>query len=103
VILVNEHTGGSAEILTQFAKENKLATIVGSKTMGRVISRIAGKLGFGYRLGLPVAAYISAKGTVIDGKGIEPDINVSWSFADAIANQDNQLSVAVDFLRNKDN
>ena len=103
VILVNEHTGGSAEILTQFAQENKLAIIVGSKTMGRVISRIAGKLGFGYRLGLPVAAYISAKGAVIDGMGIVPDINVPWSFEDAIANKDNQLSVAVDFLRNKDN
>jgi carboxyl-terminal processing protease len=100
VILVNQHTGGSAEILTQFAQENQLATIVGSKTMGRVISRVAGKLGFGYRLGLPVAAYISAKGTVIDGKGITPDINVPWSSTDAIANRDNQLAAAVDVLRN---
>jgi C-terminal processing protease CtpA/Prc len=101
VILVNQHTGGSAEILTQFAQENQLATIIGSKTMGRVISRIAGKLGLGYRLGLPVAAYISGKGTIIDGKGITPDVEVPWSYMDALEKQDNQLAAAVHFLQKR--
>lgn len=96
VILVNRHTGGAAEMFAQFAQENRLATIVGCKTMGRLISRQAGKLGFGYRLALPVAAYISAKGTQIDGKGITPDIDVPWSFNDAIANRDNQLAAAIE-------
>jgi C-terminal processing protease CtpA/Prc len=99
VILVNQHTGGSAEILTQFAQENQLATIIGSKTMGRVVSRVAGKLGFGYRLGLPVAAYISAKGAIIDGKGITPDVEVPWSYFDALEKKDNQLAAAVHFLQ----
>jgi CHAT domain-containing protein len=49
-----------------------------------------------YRLALPVAAYISAKGTQIDGKGITPDIDVPWSFNDAIANRDNQLAAAIE-------
>ena len=96
VILVNEHTTGSAEMLTQFAKENGLATIVGSKTPGRLVSRTATKLKAGYRLIVPVAAYVSAKGTQIEGNGIEPDVPVEWSFADAVNGRDNQLAAAVE-------
>lgn len=95
VILVNEHTTGAAEMVAQFAQENRLATIVGSRTPGRLVSRKASKLGFGYRLVVPVAAYVSAKGTQIEGKGITPDIEVPWSFADATAGRDNQLDAAL--------
>ena len=97
-ILVNEHTTGAAEILAQFAQENKLATIVGTKTPGRLVSRSASKLGFGYRLIVPVAAYVSAKGTQIEGKGITPDIDIAWSFPDAMEDRDNQLTAAIEVL-----
>src|SRR5260370_26805677 len=97
-ILVNEHTTGAAEMLAQFAQENGLATIVGAKTPGRLVSRTASKLGFGYRLIIPVAAYVSAKGTQIEGKGITPDIPVSWSFPDATAGKDNQIEAAIQAL-----
>ena len=51
-----------AEMLTQFAKEHKLATIIGTKTPGRLTSRSALKIGHDYRLVLPIAAYQSWKG-----------------------------------------
>ena len=95
-ILVNEHTTGAAEMLAQFAKENSLVTIVGTKTPGRLVSRSATKLGAGYRLILPVAAYVSAKGTQIEGNGITPDVAVPWSFTDAVAGKDNQLAAAIE-------
>jgi carboxyl-terminal processing protease len=98
IILVNEHTTGAAEMLAQFAKENRLATIVGTKTPGRLVSRSATKLGSGYRLIVPVAAYVSAKGTQIEGNGIEPDVTVPWSFPDAVAGKDNQLETAINEL-----
>ncbi len=98
VILVNEHTTGAAEMVAQFAQENGLATIVGTKTPGRLVSRKASKLGFGYRLVVPVAAYISAKGTQIEGKGIVPDVEVSWSFKDATEGRDNQLDAAKEIV-----
>ena len=62
-ILVNRHTTGAAEMVAQFAQEHRLAVISGEKTPGRLVSRSAFKLGFGYRLVIPVAAYVSAKGT----------------------------------------
>jgi carboxyl-terminal processing protease len=94
VILVNEHTTGAAEMLAQFAQENGLAMIVGSKTPGRLVSRSASKVCFGYRLVVPVAAYVSAKGTQIEGNGITPNIEVPWSFAEAVEGRDNQLAAA---------
>src|SRR6266700_7368405 len=98
VILVNEHTTGAAEMLAQFAQENGLGTIVGSRTPGRLVSRSASKLGFGYRLVVPVAAYVSAKGTQIEGNGITPNIDVPWSFAEAVEGRDNQLAAAAQAL-----
>jgi carboxyl-terminal processing protease len=95
VILVNEHTTGAAEMLAQFAQENALATIVGSKTPGRLVSRSATKLDAGYRLIVPVAAYVSAKGKQIEGNGIQPDVLVPWSFVDAVEGKDNQLAAAI--------
>jgi C-terminal processing protease CtpA/Prc len=95
VILVNEHTTGAAEMLAQFSQENALATIVGSKTPGRLVSRSATKLDTGYRLIVPVAAYVSAKGKQIEGNGIQPDVLVPWSFADAVEGKDNQLAAAI--------
>jgi C-terminal processing protease CtpA/Prc len=94
-ILVNRHTTGAAEMVAQFAKENRVAMIVGEKTPGRLVSRSAFKLGFGYRLVVPVAAYVSAKGNRIEGVGITPDVQVTWFFTSAITEKDNQLDAVV--------
>jgi carboxyl-terminal processing protease len=96
VLLVNEHSTGAAEMVTQFAKENALATIIGSKTPGHLVSRSAFKIGNGYRITIPIGAYVSWQGTRIEGKGIEPDISVPWSYEDALNGVDNQLNAAVE-------
>jgi C-terminal processing protease CtpA/Prc len=101
VILANEHTTGAAEMVTLFAKENSLATIVGTTTPGRLISRTGTKVGAGYQLVFPVAAYQSWNGTRIEGRGIEPDIRVAWSFEDAQRGEDTQLDRALEVLRSK--
>ena len=68
VILANEHSTGATEMLIQFAQENRLATVVGNKTPGRLVSRTGIKLGKGYTLVIPVAAYMSWNGTQIEGE-----------------------------------
>jgi carboxyl-terminal processing protease len=92
-ILVNRHTTGTAEMVAQFAQENRLAVIAGEKTPGRLVSRSAFKLGSGYRLVIPVAAYVSAKNARIEGVGITPDIPASWNFRSAVSDEDNQLLI----------
>ena len=99
VILVNEHTTGAAEMLAQFAKENGLAIIVGAKTPGRLVSRSATKLGNGYRLIVPVAAYVSAKGIQIEGNGITPDVPAAWTSQEAVDGRDGQLATAIEVVQ----
>ena len=94
-ILVNEHTMGAAEMLTQFAQENKLATVVGTQTPGRLVSRSAFKIGRGYRIVIPIAAYLSWQGNRVEGNGITPDVPVDWSYENAIIGEDNQLNKAI--------
>ena len=93
-ILVNRHTTGAAEMVAQFAQENHLALIAGEKTPGRLVTRSAFKLGSGYRLVIPVAAYVSAKNTRIEGVGITPDVTATWSFESAVSAEDKQLLIA---------
>jgi len=92
-ILVNKHTTGAAEMVAQFAQENHLAIIAGEKTPGRLVTRSAFKLGSGYRLVIPVAAYVSAKNSRIEGIGITPDVPASWSFKSAASDEDKQLLI----------
>ncbi len=94
-ILVNEHSTGAAEMLAQFAKENRPAIIVGSKTAGRLVSRSGVKIGNGYTLVLLVAAYMSWNGDRIEGKGITPDVPVDWSYEAALKGRDPQFDAAL--------
>jgi hypothetical protein len=52
VLLVNEHTASAGEMVSAFAEENNLATIVGTKTPGRLLSGSAYKVGHGYQIPL---------------------------------------------------
>ena len=98
VVLCNEHSTGASEMLAQFAKENRVATIVGVRTPGRLISRSAFPIGHGYQLVVPVAAYKSWQGMQIEGNGIEPDVPAPWSYEAALEQRDPQLEQALQVL-----
>lgn len=78
VILVNEHSAGSAEMTAAFARENGLAKIVGTKTAGRLLGGKGFKVD-DYRLMIPIGAYISWNGLRFEGNGISPDEEIEWS------------------------
>ncbi len=70
VLLVDRHTASAAEMVTIFAKENRLAAIVGEKTAGRLLSATSVKVGHGFRLALPTGAYYTWNGTALEGSPI---------------------------------
>lgn len=72
-VLVNEHSASAAE-MAAFASESGLANVVGTKTPGRLVATSGFKVGHGYRVALPVAAYYTWKGTNLEGKGVAPDV-----------------------------
>jgi carboxyl-terminal processing protease len=99
VILVNEHTSSAGEMVAAFVQENGLATIVGTKTAGRLLSGSAFKAGFGYLLGLPVAAYLTWEGKLIEGKGVSPGIPVELLPEELKRGEDSQMSTALQVAR----
>lgn len=97
-MLVNEHSASAAEMVAAFASEYGLATVVGTKTPGRVVATSAFKVGLGYRVVLPVAAYFTWQGTNLEGRGVTPDIEEPISPEALWNGKDNQLDRAVDHL-----
>jgi len=95
VLLVDRHTASAAEMVTIFAKENKLATIVGERTAGKLLSATSVKVGHGFRLALPTGAYYTWKGTALEGSPIEPDVVVEFDWQDRRRGNDRQLDAAL--------
>ena len=96
VLLVNRHTASAAEMIVAFALENHLATIIGEKTAGRLLSATSVKVGNGFRLALPTGAYYTWKGAVLEGTPIEPDELVAFDWRGRQSGRDRQLENAID-------
>jgi C-terminal processing protease CtpA/Prc len=98
VLLVDRHTASAAEMIVAFARENNLATIVGEKTAGRLLSGTSVKVGNGFRLALPTRAYYTWKGSVLEGTPIEPDHVVDFDWQQRRTGRDQQLERAVEIV-----
>ena len=99
VLLVNENTASSAEVLAGAIKDNKGGPIVGKNTFGKGIvqeTRI-----FNDKTGMTVTTrqYFSPSGNVIHGKGITPDYEVNLTAEDK---EDVQLLKAISLLKQAD-
>ena len=92
---MDRHTASAAEMIVAFARENKLATIVGEKTAGRLLSATSVKVGNGFRLALPTGAYYTWKGSVLEGTPIEPDELIEFDWRQRRLGGDIQLERAV--------
>jgi carboxyl-terminal processing protease len=98
VILVNEHTVSAGEMVAAFAKENGLAKIVGTETAGRLIPGSGFKVGEGYMVIMPKAAYVTWSGNRYEGHGVTPDLEVPWLAEEFVAGPDGQLQEAMTIL-----
>lgn len=98
VILVNEHAASAAEMVAGFAAENGLATLVGTRTAGRLVASSAFKVGEGYRVLLPVAAFFTWAGTNLEGRGVEPTQSEPLSLDALREGHDTQIARARSLL-----
>jgi len=98
VLLVDRHTASANEMLVSFAREHKLATVVGEATPGRVLGGNKFALSRGYWLALPVGSYQSKDGEVLEGHPIEPDVRSPFDPDSARAGVDTQLNRAIEVV-----
>jgi hypothetical protein len=75
-VLTNKNTGSTSEVVALTLKENKLATLVGQKTAGGVLSAKKFNINEEFDLIIPQNDYISYSGFRIDKKGVQPDIKI---------------------------
>src|SRR5947209_5779877 len=85
-------------MVAAFVQENHLATVVGTKTAGRLLSGDRFNLGHGYLLGLATAQYLTWNGKLIEGSGITPDLEVSVDPEALWRGRDTQLEKALEIL-----
>src|SRR5712664_599355 len=98
VVRINEHSHSVAEMVARFAKESRLATLVGTRTAGEVLGGANFKLPSGYVLRMPVAGWYTWKGGCIEGKGVGPDMVIENSPESLRAGIDVQLEKSLELL-----
>lgn len=98
-ILINEHTISAGEMVAAFASENRLATIVGSETAGRLIPGSGSTVGAGYMLVMPKAEYRTWAEERFEGHGVKPDVSVTWSLDRGLGGPGDQLARALAVVR----
>jgi carboxyl-terminal processing protease len=97
-ILTNEFTHSAAEMVASFAKENGLATLVGTRTAGEVLGGANFRVGGGYRLRMPVAGWYTWQEQPIEGCGVAPDVSPVWASDESEPSHDVIMKAAVDIL-----
>lgn len=88
VVLVNEKTAGSAEVLASALQDSQRATVVGVQTQGKGSVQVMQPLSFGGALRYTAATYLSPSGRAIDGVGVTPDV--------VITNTERQVPIALE-------
>ncbi len=76
VILTDEGTASTSEILAAGLQEAKRAVIVGETTLGAVLGSVIEALPAGAIIQLPVADFRTPRGVTVEGKGVQPDRRV---------------------------
>lgn len=104
VVLTNQNAASGSELLTAALKENNIAISVGTKTYGKGTVQELKNLSTGSEYKVTTKKWLTPKGNDINGKGIDPDIEVEASEKYLQANEevdDNQLEAALEYLKTK--
>jgi carboxyl-terminal processing protease len=83
-------------MVASFAKENRLATIVGTKTAGNVLGAANFSVGQNYWVRLPIFGWMTWSGDCLEGRGVTPDVPVELDPERILGDDDQQMSTAVE-------
>ncbi len=103
VLLVNKYTASASEITAGAVQDDRVGTLIGTKTFGKGVVQSIVSLPDGAALKITTARYVTPLGRDIHHKGIQPDIHVDQTAELPIIDTpaDVQLAAAKRFLRSK--
>lgn len=94
VVLVNKYSASGSEVLSGSLQDYSRATIAGTVTFGKGSVNVLHQLKDGSGLYITTARWLTPNGSLIEGKGITPDVLLEKEGDDAI-------EWAIDYLKNK--
>lgn len=97
-VLVDGTSASASEILSGALKDYHKAKLIGTRTYGKGMVQKIIPLPNETGLNLTIAKYLTPNGTDINKKGIEPDINISFTINDLKNKNDAQLNAAKNYL-----
>jgi carboxyl-terminal processing protease len=99
VILTDEGSASTSEILAAGLQEAKRAIVVGEGTVGAALGSTIEMLPGGAVMQIPVAGFKTPKGVAIEGRGVQPDHRVHETRKSLLAGQDVVLDEALRLAR----
>lgn len=99
VILVNKESASASEVTTSALKEQYSATVIGKKTFGKGTVQELQTLPDGQQYKLTTRKWLTSKGKIVEGKGIDPDIEIELDekySEEPTEENDNQLQKALE-------
>ena len=99
VLLVDELSASTSEVFAGGLQENKRAIVIGTTTAGAVLPSAVQILPTGGVLVYVVSNFQTPKGTVLEGRGVIPDIVVRLSRAGLLRGHDAALERATEVIR----
>ncbi|MEX2426530.1 MAG: S41 family peptidase [Thermomicrobiaceae bacterium] len=99
-ILVNGSTASAAEIVAGALQDYDRATVMGTQTLGKGSIQRIHQFDDGSSVRITIAEWLTPMGNVIQGDGIEPDIEVEMPDEDSLdeSADDPQMQRALEFL-----
>lgn len=110
VMLINEGSASASEILAGALRDNRIATLVGTRSFGKASVQNVRTLNDGSAVLLTIAKYLTPDGEYIMKKGISPEVEVRVPTREAEAaleqelpeeEKDIQLQKAIETLKEK--
>ena len=103
VVLVNENSASASEVFTATFRDFEWGTVVGKTTFGKGIVQNVLPLGDGTAVKITTQHYYPPSGYDLHKVGIKPDLEVDFNEGAKIGtDSDNQLSAAIDILKNEE-
>ncbi len=98
VLLIDENTASTSELLAAAVKDNKGGELVGVTTFGKGVVQTESKFKDGSAMKITTNEYFSPAGHQINQKGVKPDHKVKYK---ATKDSDSQIDKAIEILENQ--
>jgi len=97
-VLVNEYTRSAAEMIAAFSHNERSARVIGTRTPGEVLGAANFHVGGGYRLRMPVTAWYTAKGELVEGSGVPVESEQASTIDSLRSGRDLPMEAAIEAL-----